>query len=258
MQTIYEALLRVEKLFNCKSFTDTSELLGMPKNTFYDNYKKAKADYEKFVTLQTETNPIKRDLLQKSLDSVKQKHYTNALYHQFVELAAKHNLNLNWIFYNEQPVYRSSEKIAKIIKSHYIKESVSEDTTFITYFEDIKNIANSEHHNTKEDKHNVVVLPKSILKGKNIVAVKILDNSMSPNLKENSLALIDLSKKNVKNASVYIVKYKNNFLIRRLELQGEYTLLRSDNISYNTINAKSNEVEILAQVVSSIQVENFE
>ena len=41
MTHIYDALLRIEKLYDCKTATDTANLLGMPKMTFFDNRRKS-------------------------------------------------------------------------------------------------------------------------------------------------------------------------------------------------------------------------
>ena len=51
MTHIYDALLRIEKLYDCKTATDTANLLGMPKMTFFDNRRKALEDYKKIEQL---------------------------------------------------------------------------------------------------------------------------------------------------------------------------------------------------------------
>ncbi|MFY9075330.1 helix-turn-helix domain-containing protein [Malaciobacter mytili] len=259
MSTIYEALLRIEELYNCKNMTDTADLLGMPKNTFYDNKRKAKADFDKIQELENETNPIKRDILKKAISNNKQKHYSNALYHQFIELAIKDNLNLNWIFNGDLPIHNdSSEKIAKIVQSHYLKEYVTDDTVAVPYFQDIKASAGNGYFNSEDDEPDFIVLPKTMIKGKNINALRVHGDSMAPNIKPDSIIFIDLSKKKLKKACVYVVRYEDEVYVKRLEELDDHILLRSDNISYSTITAKKEDVHIIGQVVNSMSTGNIE
>ena len=259
MSTIYEALLRIERLYNCKSMTDTAELLGMPKNTFYDNKNKAQADFEKIKELEKEENPIKKEILKKAISNSKQKHYSNALYHQFIELAIRDNLNLNWVFNGNLPVHNSSEeKVAKIVQNHYIKEYITDDTVAIPYFSDIKASAGNGYINEENEEPDFIVLPKNMIKGKNINALKVDGDSMAPNIKPDSIIFVDLSKKKLKNASVYVVRYEDEVYIKRLEELEDHILLRSDNIAYNTITAKKEDVFIIGQVIDSLSLGNIE
>ncbi len=259
MSTIYEALLRVEELYNCKSMTDTAELLGMPRNTFYDNKRKAKADHDNFKKLETETNPIKRELIEKSIFQSKQKHYSNALYHQFIELAIKDNLNLNWIFNGDLPIHNnSSEKIAKIVQNHNLKEYVTDDTVAIPYFQDIRASAGNGYLNDENEEPDFIVLPKTMVKGKNINALRVDGDSMAPNIKPDSIIFVDLSKKKLKKACVYVVRYNDEIYVKRLEEIDDHILLRSDNISYSTITAKKEDVTIIGQVINSMATGNIE
>ena len=69
MTHIYDALLRIEKLYNCKTATDTANLLGMPKMTFFDNRRKALEDYKKIEQLKNERNPVKKAILEKLINT---------------------------------------------------------------------------------------------------------------------------------------------------------------------------------------------
>ena len=252
MSVIYEALLRIQDLYKCKNSTETAKLLQMPKNTFYDNERKAEADYKKLQEIKTEKNPIKKELLQKSINSNKQKHYANALYHQIVELAIRDNLNLNWAFNGDLPIHNDSgEKIAKIVKNHNLKEFINDDSVAVPYFEEFKSANDQELE--------YIVLPKNMIKkAKSAHALKATDDSMSPNIKSNAVVIIDFAKKVLKKSSVYVGKYEDQIFIKRLEDLGDHILLRSDNIAYNTITAKKEEVEIIGQVINTISFENVD
>ena len=69
MTHIYDALLRIEKLYDCKTATDTANLLGMPKMTFFDNRRKALEDYKKIEQLKNEQNPVKKAILEKTINA---------------------------------------------------------------------------------------------------------------------------------------------------------------------------------------------
>lgn len=259
MSNIYEALLRIEDLYSCNSMTDTAKLLGMAKNTFYDNKRKAKNDYDKIIELETEKNPIKREILKKSIKNNNQKHYSNALYGQFIELAAKDNLNLNWIFKGELPIHNSnSDKVAKIVQNHNLKEYITDDTVAIPYYTEVKASAGNGYLNNENEEPDFIVLPKSMIKGKNINALKVDGDSMAPNIKPDSIVFIDLSKKKLKKACVYVVRHEDEVYVKRLELIGDHVLLRSDNVSYSTITAKKEDVTIIGQVVNSMATGNIE
>lgn len=256
---IYEALRRIQKLYGLKSSADTADLLKMPKNTFYDNERKAKKDYDDVMNIEKESNPIKKELLEKAATKSKQKYYSNALYHQFVELAARDNLNLNWIFKGDLPIHNSSsKKVAKIVQNHNLKEYINDDTVAVPYFEEIKASAGNGYINDENKEPDFIVLPKSMVKGKKINALKVDGDSMSPNIKPNSIIFVDLGKTKLKKASVFVVRYDDEVFVKRLEELGEHILLRSDNIAYNTITAKKEDVVIIGQVINSMATENID
>jgi SOS-response transcriptional repressor LexA len=257
MNTIYDALLRIQKLYDCKSLTDTAELLGMPKNTFYDNQKKAKIDYENIKNIETEKNPIKKKLLIKSINQAKHKNYSNALYHQFILLASKDNLNLNWIFKGEEPIHNNNAKIAKIVQNYNLKDYISSDTTAVPYFNTLNLNNENDILNISDNQKDYIILPTTMASGKSLYALKVESDSMSPNIKLNSVIIFDISKKDLCKACVYVLKYKNEICIKRVEDQENYILLRSDNIAYNTITADKNDVEIIGQVLKSISSDNI-
>jgi phage repressor protein C with HTH and peptisase S24 domain len=240
MNTIYEALERVQELYGKKNMIEMAELLGMPKNTYYDNARKAKEDYDKIKEYEKEQNPIKKEILKKAIYGGKQKH-------------------LNWIFSGTPPIQLgSNEKIGKIVQNYNLKEYVTDDTVAVPYFQDIKASAGNGYLNSENDEPDFIVLPKAMIKGKNINALRVHGDSMAPNIKPDSIIFIDLSKKKLKKACVYVVRYEDEVYVKRLEELDDYILLRSDNISYSTITAKKEDVHIIGQVVNTMSTENIE
>ena len=258
MTHIYDALLRIEKLYDCKTATDTANLLGMPKMTFFDNRRKALEDYKKIEQLKNEQNPVKKAILEKTINANGKKQYVNSLYLSFIELAARDNLNLNWVFYNQLPIYNNEEKIAKVVQNYYLSEHLNDDSVAIPYFTDIKASAGNGYINSEDKTSDFIVLPKSMISGKKLNAIKVYGDSMSPNIKPDSIILIDLDKKELKNNTVFALRYEDEVYVKRIEDHGETILLKSDNIQYSTIVAKRNKIFIIGQVVSTILDKNIE
>lgn len=258
MTHIYDALLRIEKLYDCKTATDTANLLGMPKMTFFDNRRKALEDYKKIEQLKNEQNPVKKAILEKTINANGKKQYINSLYLSFIELAARDNLNLNWVFYNQLPIYNNEEKIGKVVQNYYLSEHLNDDSVAIPYFTDIKASAGNGYINSEDKTSDFIVLPKSMISGKKLNAIKVYGDSMSPNIKPDSIILIDLDKKELKNNTVFALRCEDEVYVKRIEDHGDTILLKSDNIQYSTIVTKRNKIFIIGQVVSTILDKNIE
>ena len=215
-------LNRIQQLYDIKQQTQMAELLGIALNTYRDNLTKAK-----------------NDLKDKKL-KVKKKEYQNALYGKFVDLATKDNINLNWLFYGELPVYKNKPEI----KVHIEDDSQVLTKDFIPFYETLDSYSNNEKKN--------ILLPSSFSKGKNLIAIKISDNLMEPNILRNSIAIIDTSKKTIKDYFVYLCKYNKEFLIKRVQLQDDNIILKSDNITSKITIAKNDEVVIFGRVLNTI------
>lgn len=254
MSNIYESLLRIEKLYNCKSTIETAALLKMPNVTFYDNRRKAENEFKRTGELLNEINPIKKELLKKVIE----RKTTNSLYQAFVDLAARDNLNLNWVFYGKPPIYNNTSKIAKIVGTGDLKDYINDDTVAIPYYSNIKASAGNGYCNSENEELDYIVLPKNMIKAKKINALKVDGDSMSPNIKAESIILIDLEAKALKNNAVYVVRYDDEVYVKRIEELEDYILLRSDNIAYRTITAKKEDICIIGQVINTILNENIE
>lgn len=259
MVNIYESLKRIEKLYNCEKSTETAKLLNLPNMTFLDNKRKAEAEYNKLKQYEIETNPIKKEILAKELSKNNgKKQYANSLYQSFIDLAAKDNLNLNWVFYGQLPIKNNDEKIGKIVQNYFINEHLNDDSIAIPFFNNIKASAGNGYINDENDEPDFMVLPKSMVVGKNLNAIKVFGDSMSPNIKQDAVILIDLDKREIINNRVYAIRYDNEVFVKRLEVSGDQILLKSDNVQYNTIIAKKSKVYVIGQVVSSILDQNIE
>ncbi len=79
----------------------------------------------------------------------------------------------------------------------------------------------------------VVVHERIARRPENLVAVRITGESMKPTLPDGSIVAIDLTKKNPSNLNGRIVCARledGEVLIKRLEIDGDHVLLKSDNI----------------------------
>ncbi len=218
---------RIQKHYDLGTNQDQiSALLTMPASTYRDNVKKARDE----------------------IHTGKRVH-TNAFYGKLIELCEKDNLNPNWVFFGKYPIYNDDKnEVAKIIGQDDLKNYADDNSISIAYYKDMSNIIK----NKKDCVY--LVLPKDIISGKDIKAVQISDDSMSPNIEKSSLVFVDIKTKKVKDNYVYLVEYKGEVFIKRLELSDEFLLLRSDNKSFKTITAKSDDVKVVGMVMNSIQI----
>ncbi|MGK0255487.1 MAG: phage repressor protein C with HTH and peptisase S24 domain [Arcobacteraceae bacterium] len=253
MFILFEALGRIEKLYDIKSRQTAAELFKMPVTTFQENRKKAKDEYDLIKSLDNEANPIKKELLEKKLSGKGRKNYSNPIIDKIVELSQKENLNLNWVFYGIGSTYVGVDaKIARVVDERSIKEYITEDYISIPYYGEIKASAGSGYQNDDVNETEYIIMPKNIVDGKNLNAIKVFGDSMSPNIKPDSIVFIDLNKIDIKTACVYVLRYRDEIFIKRLESFEDLVLLRSDNIAYTTVHAKREEVHIIGQVINSI------
>ena len=259
MFKLFSAIERIEKLYNVNSRLDVATLLGMSLSTFQDNRRRAKDEADLLTSLNTETNPIKKELIEKQLSGKGRKNYSNPIVDKIVELSQKDKLNLNWVFYGTGPTYIGvDEKIAKVVDEKILQENMSEDYISIPYYSEIKAAAGGGYQNDDINETEYIIMPKNIVDGKNLNAIKVFGDSMSPNIKPDSIVFIDLQKTQIKAACVYVLRYDDEIFIKRLEQFEDLILLRSDNIAYNTIHAKKEEVEIIGQVINSISNNSIE
>lgn len=261
MLNIYECLMRIEELYDCKTSLQTAKLLNLQKTTFYNNKYRAEEEYKNLKKYEIETDPLKKEYLAKKLfENKNQRQHANTLIQAFIDLAIKDNLNLNWIFYGELPIKNSNdEKVGKIVDKNLLKEHLNSNSIAIPFYVNIKASAGTGYINEDFEENDFIVLPKSMTKGnKNLNAIKVYGDSMSPNIKQDSIILINIDKKEIQNNTVYALRYENEVFVKRLEVVGDNILLKSDNVQYNTIIARKSKVYIIGQVISSIQENNID
>jgi phage repressor protein C with HTH and peptisase S24 domain len=98
---------------------------------------------------------------------------------------------------------------------------------------------------------------------KNIIAAKIIGNSMEEDFKENDLVLIELVRNQnfVKNDGIYLVRYGDIVQLKQVQFLGNgEILLRSTNTKYAPINPNKDygiEWEILGKPLVKIVVEYY-
>ncbi len=257
MFMVMPSLMRIEKEFNTNTLRETAKLLDMTLTTFQDNRRRAKLEYD----ISIENDPIKKEELQNTLlgKKVGKKEYANPIMDKLVSFGLKENLNLNWVFYGNLPMYKNDDvSVGKIVQQHNLKEYLSDDVMSIPYFSNIKASAGNGYNNDEDHEPDFIILPKGMVKGSKLNALKVDGDSMSPNIKPNSIIFIDLSKKKLKKACVYVVRYEDEVYVKRLEQLNDHILLRSDNIAYSTITAKTEEVFIIGQVINSIATSHID
>lgn len=225
---------RIKDHYNLKSEPAISKELGMPLSTFRDNYTKA---IESSTKVRTTANMLYEVILKKCIED---------------------DINPNWVFFGKYPK-TNNEKEAKIISKNDLKDYQNDDTVTIPYYTDIRASAGG-CNNSDDSETEYIVMPKIFLKDMNtkcIHAVKIVGDSMEPNIKENSIVFIDTNDKEQLNNAVFVLNYDNEVYIKRLEFIGDMILLKSDNIVYNTMNAKEKEITIIGKVKNTVSLDSI-
>ena len=219
---------RLREYYNLKNEVAIAGKLDIPLSTYRDNYKKAV----------TENERVRKT--------------GNMLYELILNLCIQDNLNLNWVFFGKYPRNNGEEDMdARIISKKDLKDYLNEHTISIPYFTDI--CINEECRELE-----YLVMPKFFLKNLNekyIQAIKIIGDSMEPNIKNNSVVFVDTNDKEELNNVVYVINLADKIYIKRLEFLNKTVLLKSDNIIYNTVVVRNDEIKILGKVKTSVSLE---
>lgn len=226
---------RLSEYYNLKNEVAIAGKLDIPLSTYRDNYKKAV----------TENERVRKT--------------GNMLYELILNLCIQDNLNPNWVFFGKYPRNNGEEdRDARIISKKDLKDYLNEHTISIPYFTDLVASIADICINEKCRELEYLVMPKFFLKDLNekyIQAIKIIGDSMEPNIKNNSVVFVDTNDKEELNNVVYVINLADKIYIKRLEFLNKTVLLKSDNIIYNTVVVRNDEIKILGKVKTSVSLE---
>lgn len=112
---------------------------------------------------------------------------------------------------------------------------------------------NSIRMNNLENSY--IKLPASLLESldNTLISLSFYEDSMTPTFNIDDLIVIDKQKKEIVSNKIYVVLHDNEIYTRRIfKLPKERIMLKADNVYYPDIEVSSNELEVLGQVVQTI------
>lgn len=228
---IDEILNRINEMYGFKKKSELAKWFNIPDSTLHDRIKKAKDD------------------------SNKKRNVANKLYEDILlRIAEDDRINPNYIFFGKPPKFFDDKFVRRIRGEELPSYLMDDDVVTIPYYADIKTSVGNGYCNTEECESEFIVIPKTLCSAniKNIHAIKMECDSMSPNIKENSIIFVDTGETLLMQNSVYVLNYKGNIFVKRIQQVDGQILLKSDNMHYNTILCSAKDIKIIGRVVNSI------
>lgn len=156
----------------------------------------------------------------------------------------KHKVSMNWVVLNQDTKYLMDyeDKIWKIKILDRLNASCGGGG-----FAD-----EPEEKFLYIDKESAMEI--GIINPKNIIAIKVIGDSMYPTIKEDSLVLIDKTQTEFREGKIFLINTTSGIFVKRLSLNpsGGINLI-SDNNIYSTITLEPDEIQIMGKVVGTLE-----
>lgn len=167
-------------------------------------------------------------------------------------LEKKYRISDEWIRFGNGEVF-TKVTLDDLISLE--KDLINLKIASIPYYEDINLLEKNKHN----ENNNYIVMPKKLLNNdKNLNAYLFDSDCMSPTFNKNDLLIIDNTKIEFIDSKVFIIKYDNLFYVRRIfRMPKNRVILKSDNTNYPDIKINIDELNIIAQVMYSINFKNL-
>jgi SOS-response transcriptional repressor LexA len=230
-------LERVNDIYSLKSKADLARWFGIAPSTLSDRINNAK-------------DPNKN----------RQKNFGNKLYEDIlVRIAEDDRINPNYIFFGKPPKFFDDKFVRHIRGEELPQFLLDDDVLSIPYYTDIKASAGNGYCNHNDCEPEYIIVPKALCSSniKNIHAIKVDSDSMSPNIKEDSIIFVDTGDTFLTQNGVYVVNYKGDIFVKRVQQADGQILLKSDNLRYNTILCSPKDIKIIGRVVNSISSQSL-
>ena len=95
------------------------------------------------------------------------------------------------------------------------------------------------------------LLPRT--SSKQIEAIKVNGDSMSSTLNDGDMIFVDKLQHEVKNGKIFIIRMNDEIFVKRLYISPNGLIVKSDNPDYPQFNIKKDEIEILGQVIYTME-----
>jgi len=155
------------------------------------------------------------------------------------------DLNLNWLFYGEGPVWR-----------HQINSSATEPE--LPYYTNLRTTDVSVPKQRPDDRVVHVSIPKTFIREKRasrpeeFFLTRATGNSMEPTIRDRELLLVQKSDQKPHSGRIYLIQLEESILCKRIhELPGNRLRLMSDNNQYQELDLEEGKdsFAILGRVV---------
>lgn len=155
------------------------------------------------------------------------------------------NVDLQWIFYGVKSLDTASESSnppIKAIRVKFFPDHAASDTYSCCQCDCV---CESEiiHIDSR-------LVPN--IKSKNIIAVRVIGDSMDSTIKHGDTVLIDIDATTILNGKFYAVKIGEEVYARKLFKSPNGIILRSDNNNYPDFDVARADIEVLGQMVYNI------
>lgn len=169
-------------------------------------------------------------------------------------LKQKYRINDEWIRFGNGEVF-TNLTLDDLMSLE--KDLVDLPIASIPYYENIYSLDKNKHNKNKHN--NYIVIPKKLLNDDDNLSACVVDSDcMSPTINRNDLLIINSNKIDFIDSKVFIVKYEDIFYIKRIfRMPKNRVILKCDNTNYPDINIDINELNIIAQVMYSINFKNL-
>jgi len=97
--------------------------------------------------------------------------------------------------------------------------------------------------------HNL--LPRT--SSKLIEAIKVSGDSMNQTLNDGDMIFVDKLQHEIKNGKIFIIRMNDEIFVKRLFVAHNGLIVKSDNPDYPQFNIKKDEIEILGQVIYTME-----
>lgn len=167
-------------------------------------------------------------------------------YEQIINAVKETDINLEWLFYGE-----GEEKItAKLDLSD------NAGTIQVKFYPDISASAGQGSINGDFYEYELISIDQSLLPNvmsKNIEAIRINGDSMSPTIHDRDVIFVDKSQCIPINGKVFVVKFADETFAKRIFKSPKGYIIKSDNPQYPQYEVQSEDFEILGQIIYNME-----
>ncbi len=171
-------------------------------------------------------------------------------YEHLARLASDTGLSLDWLIFGKGQKFRELIQLSKDEISLHVED---EEVDYIPYYEDILLSAGPGAINGDYNAKEMITIPKNTFACKDIEAVKIIGDSMTPTITEDAIVFISRSQTQIKNSQIYAIRIDNETYLKRLFQTPDGIIVKSDNTIYPQYTVKKESLNIIGQVKGVMQ-----